>query len=752
MPPANPDTTCGMGSIVGVAVVEAGGKRRVCVCFGVMAVLLAVLSASPVAHADHNVTDVVSIGNGGNGPFPAVYGGTSANGSRVYFTTSESLSASDTDARQDVYERFGLTTTLVSTGPAGGNGAFDAFFEGVSADGSRVHFSTDEALVAGDTDTRFDVYERSGGTTNQISNGNGAFSAFYDGASSDGTRVFFTTNENLVAADTDGRQDIYERSSGTTTLVSAGANGTFDAFFLAASQDGTRVFFRTFESFAGTDSDAQSDIYQRSGGATSHISTVTGGGNGAYPAIFGGISQDGTRVFFTTREPLTAGDSDACVEFGVPNGCADVYERASGTTTRLSVGSVGGNGLFDSTYAGSSTDGLRVFFNTGEGLVAADTDGRQDIYERSSGTTTQISTGPSGGNGAFDAVYDGASPNGTHVFFNTSEGLAGGDTDGRKDIYDRSGGTTTLASTGPAGGNAPFFDAVFDYATVDRVFFHTDEELVSGDTDGRQDIYERFGSTALVTKGPVAGFNLDHFFAGASTDGTRVFFRTNDRLAPVDSDAQQDIYQARIRFYQAPAAASPLSVGLVPVFRQCGTGANPTDGQHSPPFAASCDAPLVNSTAHAGPQSTGSAQLAVQPSDLTTVNDEADVLFSGSLTDIRSGSPAGPDYAPIAGPELTLTARWRITDLYNNPSQTDEATTTDFDFPVPGDCVATPDPLVGASCSISTTADAVTPGSAPEGKSMVIQVFRVRVNDSGADNIRGNGDDRLFAQQGFYVP
>ena len=45
----------------------------------------------------------------------------------------------------------------------------------------------------------------------------------------------------------------------------------------------------------------------------------------------------------------------------------------------------------------------RVFFDTEEKLVAADTDAQFDVYERSGGTTTLLSTGPSGGNGSFFA-------------------------------------------------------------------------------------------------------------------------------------------------------------------------------------------------------------------------------------------------------------------------------------------------------------------------------------------------------------
>ncbi len=88
----------------------------------------------------------------------------------------------DTDNRRDVYVRsFDSTlgsyvTREVSTGPTGGNDAFDAFFEKASADGTKIFFSTDESLVAADTDHETDVYLRdlSKGTTTLVSQGNGA--------------------------------------------------------------------------------------------------------------------------------------------------------------------------------------------------------------------------------------------------------------------------------------------------------------------------------------------------------------------------------------------------------------------------------------------------------------------------------------------------------------------------------------------------------------------------------------------------
>jgi hypothetical protein len=80
--------------------------------------------------------------------------------------------------------------------------------------------------VLGDTDSAFDIYERSGGSTSHVSTGaNGASDAFFDGNSADGSRVFFSTDESLAAGDSDSNYDIYERSGGATTRLSTGSGG-----------------------------------------------------------------------------------------------------------------------------------------------------------------------------------------------------------------------------------------------------------------------------------------------------------------------------------------------------------------------------------------------------------------------------------------------------------------------------------------------------------------------------------------------
>jgi hypothetical protein len=212
--------------------------------------------------------------------------------------------------------------------------------------------------------------------------------------------------------------------------------------------------------------------------------------------------------------------------------------------------------------------------------------------------------------------------------------------------------------------------------------------------------------------------------------------------------------------YEHPATASQLNVSFVPVFKQCGTGGNPGTGSHAPPLStASCATSGINgAVVHFGSNFVGSAALTVVPGDFTTAANEADVSYQISFVDIRSGSRTGPDYNPNpSGADMTFDARFRLTDTASctgagcSAPYERSATTVDAAFPIPLDCA----PTVGdggSDCGTSTTANAVAPGMIQEGNRTSFQFFRGFVKDSGQDGIRGNADDKLVAQQGFFVP
>ena len=448
------------------------GSRRRGMAFGLMATAMVVWTggsamalAAPTSASAAPVTSLVSAPeNGASGPARTIYfEDASSDGRRVFFTTDESLVAADTDGRDDVYQRSSRETALISApGEQAQNGSPQAMqFAGASSDGTRVFFTTREKLVGGDTDSHTDVYERFGGQTTLASApGAGAdpfyvdYDVFFAGASSDGTRVFFKTKENLVGSDTDGFYDIYERAGGETTLITVpgvGASGEDQdlpggGFSFATSSDGTRVFFMTWENLVAADTDGLRDIYERSGGQTTLVSAPGFLANGAPQDVnqLKGVSTEGTRVFFETTERLVGGDTDDH---------QDVYER-SGDQTRLVSGSQAGasGGARSAFFEDASGDGSRVFFRTPENLIGADTDGFDDIYELSGGQTTLASAPGAGASGSAQDYIDfgGISSDGTRVFFTTADNLVGADTDGFGDVYERSGGQTSLVSTDSA--------------------------------------------------------------------------------------------------------------------------------------------------------------------------------------------------------------------------------------------------------------------------------------------------------------
>src|SRR5207253_4232756 len=153
----------------------------------------------------------------------------------------------------------------------------------------------------------------------------------------------------------------------------------------------------------------------------------------------------------------------------------------------------------DASQPRISADGSTEIFVTSEQLVPADTDNQPDVYARRNGTTTLISIGPTGGNGAFPAYppeQSEMSADGSHILFVTRERLTSDDTDNNLDVYELFNGQTTLVSTGPAGGNGPY-DVYSPNFLISRdgsrVTFITGERLTSDDTNNLYDAYQWSG-------------------------------------------------------------------------------------------------------------------------------------------------------------------------------------------------------------------------------------------------------------------
>lgn len=88
-----------------------------------------------------------------------------------------------------------------------------------------------------------------------------------------------------------------------------------------------------------------------------------------------------------------------------------------------------------------------------------------------------------------------------------------------------------------------------------------------------------------------------------------------------------------------------------------------------------------------------------------------------------------------------------------HPDGPGAATTVGVNIRATVPCVPTADPNVGSTCSVTTTADAIAPGSVTEGRRTVWALGTLEVEDGGADDdAETTGDNTVFMTQGVFVP
>jgi hypothetical protein len=446
----------------------------------------------------------------------------SEDGLVIAFSTGSSLVPEDTGP-VDVYLRSnGLTRLVSSVKPPPDPHPYSAHLAFMSDDGSRVWYRE----IVNFWGDEGGLYEWTAGKVARFpSDATPALDArvFKQGASRDGRRVFFETAASLLPGDANGSDDVYERTlDGQIKLISGDASDHAVGGLLDwASADGSQVIFSTQASRVSADTDTETDLYKRVGETTTLLT---------------------------------------------PNTSSSLVPPRPGHTPWYGVG-----------FLASSNDGSRVFFESDEPLVPQDTDGDAlDIYERVNGETRLISTSVLLPNAPIDARFNEISPDGMHVFFGTDERFVPEDTDscqrytdapdGCWDVYERVGDNIRLVTTGPAAAaNSNIETGGLNAVSSDgeRVLFSTEEKLVADDRDsclgaaiGCQDIYQRYkGQTTLISTGPAddqgdcraLGTGGCPSFVGASPDARTVYFQTHQSLTPNDTDGGlNDIFVSKV--------------------------------------------------------------------------------------------------------------------------------------------------------------------------------------------------------------
>jgi sugar lactone lactonase YvrE len=365
-------------------------------------------------------------------------------------------------------------------GAGGSRGATELTPHTISADGSRIFFTVppfpgarDGALyvrVDHAVTVQLNATERTDCADHDPCFGvpepdpSGPQPARYWDASTDGTRVFFSTGEALTEdAPTDWHNKLYMYDASASygrhlTLLSTDTEPSDTGDVIAvqgASADGHYVYFSAAGQLVAGQPylDTSPALYVWHDGSVRYIATLapddldedTNTVNWQSGRTSVRVTPDGSRLLFrsTADRGPTGYQQNGNPQFYV-------YSYASGSLSCVSCdpsGAPATAGAFTTVRANTggaattsaqprplSDDGRYALFSSGQPLVPQDVNGKVDVYayDALTGTVHLITSGAGGA----DSYFMNASSSGRDAFFATRQRLVRSDADGRYDLYD----------------------------------------------------------------------------------------------------------------------------------------------------------------------------------------------------------------------------------------------------------------------------------------------------------------------------
>ncbi|MGH8990430.1 MAG: TolB family protein [Acidimicrobiia bacterium] len=287
-------------------------------------------------------------------------------------------------------------------------------------------------------------------------------------------------------------------------------------------------------------------------GLTSRVSVASGGAQvrGGGPSVIESMatSADGSVVAFSSNATnLVPGDT---------NGVFDVftYEVATGQMTRVSVAGDGTEATVPSQDVAISADGNVVaFVSSAANLVAGDTNGQKDVFvrDRPAGTTTRVSMGTGGGQTSAGSGQPALSADGRWVAFSSAaRELVAGDANSVSDVFlhDRLGAITTRVSVDTASGDPDGPSLAPDLSADGTVvaFESKASDLLQGGSDGNNltDVFVAAGGVITrVNVGAPVPQGGDSGAPSLSADGRYVAYTSAaTNIAPPDPQPGTDVF------------------------------------------------------------------------------------------------------------------------------------------------------------------------------------------------------------------
>lgn len=471
----------------------------------------------------------------------------------------------------------------------------------ISSDGNKVFFESPPTFAGGSGSAEgvgpahLYMREFSNDSTTPLDNPSAASpgGARYEGASQDGSRVFFTSNEGLGSqTNTDNElymfnttgQAIGNAGPMSVLPISGGADGTADGDVLgvtAISNDGSEVWFvahgvlasNTSQGQTATDGQPNLYVYDTNSNTTKFIATL----------VLGDVTSCIPSCSSSPPSTLVGEPDMARPAIPTPDGSALVFDSSSNLTGQNTGGP--GTTVTEDSFSGETS----LTVASTDGMVA----GREIIvgagFNQDAERITQV----------VDSTHLNVSP--VMVF-----GHSPGENVTQQPAFEiykymTSDGSLTCISCTPAG-QAPTGDATLGgsaggtydppgqtspmSADASKIFFNTPDPLVPADGNTGhfpvgglfggfsvgEDVYEwEGGKNSLISDGTST---TGSFLGGTTPTGNDVFFTTRTQLVPRDTDGYFDIYDARVGGGFPPSTGPGTANCLSP--DTCRTGVSPT--------------------------------------------------------------------------------------------------------------------------------------------------------------------------------
>ncbi len=441
----------------------------------------------------------------------------------------------------------------------------------ISSDGTKLFFASPPTFPGGSGSAEgvgsahLYMRDEATNTTTPLDNPASQNGAQYEGASTDGSLVFFTSNEGL-GGNTNTDNELYEFNTTNSPIgpaqpmsvypVSGGSDGTADGNVLGAtaiSNDGSHVYFAAEGVLAGN--------------ANAQGATATAG----QPNLYEFNTQTGQTTFIaplderdvascipncdTSRGEVLAGEPDiARPAITTPDGSVLVFDsrgnetnqNPSGPSTTLTADvSSGANTITVASTAGI-VPGRAVFIQSPTGSDQDAVTGVIDAH------TLQLSGTLIYGHSAGESVSQ-LAPYELYRFSNTDGSLA---CISCPPTGVPATGSATLGATG-GGSYMPPGQGTAMSSDGSKIFFNTPDPLVPGDTNTGifatgiagglaqgVDVYEwEGGTTSLISDGHST---TGSYLGGTTPSGNDAIFTTQSQLVGSDGDGYDDIYDARV--------------------------------------------------------------------------------------------------------------------------------------------------------------------------------------------------------------